>query len=135
MSLLKKSLMFAAGGCGYVGLELLWRGRSHESMFFAGGTCFLLLGKAGSHMKDQPLFVRAAVASGVITAVELATGLLANRRYAVWDYRRMPLNFCGQICLVYSLLWMPVGLGAMKVYELLERRTQTRALRLPDMPH
>ncbi len=105
-----------------MGLELLWRGWSHGSMFLAGGSAFLLLGKLGSHTRHLPLSVRAVAGAGVITAVELAAGLIANRDYSVWDYRRMPLNYRGQICLAYSLLWVPIGLGGMALYTLLERK-------------
>ena len=93
----KKSLLFAAGGAGYVGLELLWRGRSHSSMFLAGGCCFLLLGML-DRAKRLPLLLRGAAGAGIVTAVELVAGLLVNRDYTVWDYRQMPLNFLGQIC-------------------------------------
>lgn len=115
----KKTLLFAAGGTGYVGLELLWRGRSHGSMFLAGGCCFLLLGLLDRTRLPLPL--RAAAGAGIITAVELAAGLLVNRDYTVWDYRHMPLNFLGQICAAYSFLWIPVSLGGMGLYRLLDR--------------
>ena len=45
LGILKEFLLFILGGSAYVALEWLWRGWSHISMFFAGGTCFLLLGK------------------------------------------------------------------------------------------
>ena len=115
MGILRKISMFALGGTAYVGLELLWRGRSHGSMFLAGGTCFLLLGALS---KRLPLPLRGIAGAGIITAVELTVGLLVNRGYHVWDYRGMPLNFMGQICLPYSLLWVPVSFGAMGLYEL-----------------
>ena len=35
MAFLKKCLLFCIGGGAYVGLELLWRGYSHISMFAA----------------------------------------------------------------------------------------------------
>ena len=44
MKFWKQAVLFYLGGCAYMGLELLWRGRSHGSMFVAGGTCFLLIG-------------------------------------------------------------------------------------------
>ena len=116
----KKALgMFLLGGTAYVGLEMLWRGRSHGSMFAAGGLCFLLLGKL-RRVKLHPA-AKSVVGAGLITAVELATGLLANRTYKVWDYRNMPANFKGQICLPYSLLWMPVSMAAMALHRALER--------------
>lgn len=89
-------------------------------MFLAGGSCFLLLGRLDRQRLSLPL--RCAAGTGVITAVELLTGLLANRDYAVWDYRQAPLNFQGQICLPFSLLWVPVGLVGMRLYRLLEKR-------------
>ena len=119
MGILKKSLLFATGGCGYVGLELLWRGWSHGSMFLAGGCAFLLLGQVDRRVSR--LGRKAVMGAWAITAVELMTGLLANRDHSVWDYRGQPLNFLGQICLPYSLLWIPVGLGGMALYRLLDR--------------
>ena len=107
------------GGSGYVGLELLWRGRSHGSMFLAGGSCFLLLGRLCR--KGLGLPAKALLGSGVITAVELLTGLMFNQNYRIWDYRSLPANFQGQICLGYSLLWMPVALGAMGLFRLATR--------------
>ena len=114
MGFVKKAALFAIGGGVYVGLELLWRGRSHVSMFASGGLCFLLLGR----MRRLP--GRVILGPAVITAVELATGLLVNRDYAVWDYRAMPGNFLGQICPLYCLLWVPVSLAAMGLYTLAE---------------
>jgi uncharacterized membrane protein len=54
--------------------------------------------------------------------VELLTGLVFNRDHAIWDYRQLPLHLKGQICLPYSLLWMPLSLGAMELYRCLDRR-------------
>lgn len=115
----KKTGLFCLGGAGYVCLELLWRGRSHPSMFLAGGTCFLLLGQL--QKTKLPLPVRAAAGAGIITGVELLAGLAANRQHEVWDYSHLPLNYRGQICLPYSLLWVPVSLGGMALYALLDR--------------
>src|SRR5574344_2080860 len=64
--------LFCVGGGAYVGLELLYRGRSHISMFGAGGLCFLLLGRL---RKEQlPIPAKVGAGAGMITAVELATG-------------------------------------------------------------
>ena len=118
MKYAKYPILFCAGGLGYMGMELLWRGWTHGAMFFAGGTCFLLLGR----LKDRPPWYRAVVGAGCITAVELAVGLMLNRQYAIWDYRSVPLNFMGQVCLPYSLLWMPVGLGGSSLYRWLHQK-------------
>ena len=91
-------------------------------MFFAGGCCFLLLGKLNNVKPRLPLLFRAVVGAGIITIVELFAGMLINRHYAVWDYRNVPLNFHGQICLPFSLLWIPVSLGAILLYDKIEKR-------------
>ena len=120
MAVLYQIFLFLVGGSGYVGLEFLWRGRSHISMFLAGGVCFLLLGQL-DRAKFSPA-VKCLLGAAVITAVELVAGLLANRDHRVWDYRQMPCNFLGQICLGYSLLWIPVSFGAMWLYRLLAQK-------------
>lgn len=116
----KQLLLFYLGGMGYAALELLWRGRTHGSMFVLGGACFLALGKLGRLRLPRPLL--AVLGSGLITAGELLTGLLINSSYLVWDYRRMPMNFRGQICLRFSLLWIPVSALAMGAYGLISRK-------------
>lgn len=120
MKYAKNAALFVIGGSAYVGLELLWRQRSHISMFGAGGLCFLLLGRIGRKRLSLP--VRAAAGAGVITAVELGTGLLLNRDYRVWDYREVPGNFRGQICPVFTVLWAPLSLTAMELYDWMDRK-------------
>ena len=117
LNFIKKAALFAIGGGVYVGLEMLWRGRSHGSMFAAGGLCFLLLGD----LRRFPLPERIFWGPAVITAVELTTGLLVNRDFAVWDYRAMPGNFLGQICPAYIGLWIPLSLVGMALYTGAER--------------
>lgn len=122
MGILKKTVLFLIGGSAYVGLELLWRGRSHISMLAAGGVCFLLIGHLGKVRPRLPLPARLVTAAGIITMVELATGLLVNREYQVWDYRSLPGNYLGQICPAFTMLWVPVALLAMGLYDWLDRK-------------
>ncbi|MGN1011866.1 MAG: hypothetical protein ACI4QO_07265, partial [Clostridia bacterium] len=57
--ILTPMLMFLSGGGLYLLLELLWRRHTHWSMFFAGGTCFLLIDWANKKLKKEtPLWVR-----------------------------------------------------------------------------
>ena len=92
----------------------------------------MLLGLLDS-ARRLPLPIRIAAGAGAITAVELLAGLLVNRDFSVWDYRDMPLNFLGQICAAYSFLWIPVSLGGMGLYRLLDRALQRPAAeRIPE---
>lgn len=122
MNLLKRCILFYVGGASYMSLEFLWRGRSHGSMFLLGGLCFLLVGGHVSRLRRIPLLLRSVLGAGVITTLELVTGLTVNRDYQVWDYRNQMGQFAGQICLPYFLLWIPVSLVAMKLYATANRK-------------
>ena len=41
---LKLLVLAVIGGAIYVGIEMLWRGHSHPSMFILGGLCFVSIG-------------------------------------------------------------------------------------------
>lgn len=87
-------------------------------MFVLGGGCFLAIG----HLPKLPLFARSVLGSGICTAGELVTGLVFNRDFAIWDYRQVPCNFRGQICLPFTLLWIPVSALAAVLFGCLDRR-------------
>ena len=120
----KACVLFYLGGGSYMALEFLWRGRSHGSMFVLGGLCFLLIGKLGALLRGIPLAVQLLLFSAMITFLELLTGLVVNGSYGIWDYRAVPYNFMGQICLPFTLLWIPVSLGAKELYRLAERKIE-----------
>ena len=82
----------------------------------------MLLGKLNNIRPRLSFPLRAAVGAGVITGVEYAAGLLVNRNYSVWDYRNTPMNLHGQICLPFCLLWLPIGVVAMYLYSLLDKK-------------
>ena len=129
MKIWKTSVLFYLGGTVYMTLEFLWRGKSHGSMFLAGGLCFLLIGHLGEVEPKLPLILRAPVGAAIITMVELGVGLVANRSYAVWDYRDQPGNFLGQICPVFSALWIPLSLVAIGLYHLLDKKIPTAVVK------
>ena len=120
MKIWRKCILFYLGGMIYCGIELLWRRRTHGSMFLLGGACFVLLGTISEIGKKIPYVLRLISAACVITVLELATGLVVNRDFGVWDYRKMPLNFRGQVCLPYFLAWIPLAAAAMWLYPKLD---------------
>ncbi len=121
MRIWKACLLFYLGGSAYMMLEFLWRGRSYGSMFLLGGACFLLMGGIYRHLR-LPLAVKLILSAGAVTVLELLTGLTVNRDFSVWDYRKMPYNYLGQICLNYSLLWIPVSFAGILLYAWADRR-------------
>lgn len=115
-------ILFTVGGASYVALELMWRARSHWTMFALGGGCFLAIGQLGRQEQRLPLPARAVIGSGICTAGELLTGMLFNGDYRIWDYREAPFNYHGQICLPFSLLWVPVSALAAVLFEALDEK-------------
>ena len=121
MGFLRKTALFALGGGAYVAMEMLYRGRSHYSMFLAGGASLLLIGQLNRVTPRLPFFFRAAVGAGIITMVELAAGLLFNRDYGVWDYRGQWGNWLGQICPLFSVIWIALAAVVLLIYDPLEK--------------
>ena len=111
---MKKSefLMFPIGALGYGLIEILWRGYTHFSMLLAGGICFVTFAKIGEKFKKKTLLARAVIGSAFVTAIEFIFGVIFNilLKKDVWDYSKMPFNFKGQICLLYSIFWVALSI-------------------------
>ncbi len=117
MQLKKDLCLFAIGGGCYVGIELAYRGFSHCTMFFLGGLCFWLIGTLGRLRPRPSLPVQMLLGAVICTAGELIFGLIFNRDFTIWDYRQQPWNIAGQICPVFTLLWIPLSLLAALVFD------------------
>ena len=121
MKIWKNCVLFYTGGAAYLSLELLYRGRSHGSMFLAGGLCFLLIGHLNRVEPKLPLPLRGLAGALIVTVVELGTGMVVNRNYQVWDYRDQPGNFMGQICPLFTALWVPLSLAAILLFDRMDK--------------
>lgn len=66
-----------------------------------------------------PLCLQAAVCAALVTAVELAAGMLLNvwLELNVWDYSAMAFNLWGQICPQFSALWWALCLVFIPVFD------------------
>lgn len=86
-------------------------------MALAGGASMVLIRRAQRMPLGLP---ERAVLSGLgITAIEYACGCVWNRSYRVWDYRQMPLNHRGQVCLPYTLMWCGLSAGMLAAMDAL----------------
>ena len=111
----RQLLWMALGGVTYYGLEGVWHipsngGWAHVSMLLVGGLCFVLLGSLNQRRDfyHLPMRVQALAGALLVTAVEFVSGCVLNRwlRLDIWDYSHMPLNLLGQVCLLYTCLWL-----------------------------
>ena len=56
-----------------------------------------------------------------ITDLEI-TGITCNQNYELWDYRDMPFNFMGQVCLQNSVVYsIAATIVVWLVYPLMDR--------------
>lgn len=101
-------ILFSIGAFGYGIIEILWRGFTHPSMLTAGGISFCFFAKIGKKLKNTSLLIKGIAGSVFITGIELIFGIFLNLilKKKVWDYSKMPFNFCGQICALYSFFWI-----------------------------
>lgn len=115
---------FAAliGGFGYCFIEILYRGRTHYSMFFAGAivmSTFYFI----SRNYQLNFWLKCLIGMLIITGIELLFGVVFNILLdeKVWDYSRVPLNFLGQICLPFSIAWFALSGVVFKVLDVIKR--------------
>lgn len=115
-AILKHAVLALCGGCVYFLIEMAWRGHSHWTMAVLGGVCFVLIGDINEFIPwNMPLILQGAIGSGIVTALELVSGIILNLwlGLGIWDYSNMPFNLLGQICLPFTLLWVALSIVAV----------------------
>ncbi len=108
MKLARVCIPFFLGYFLYAMIEIVARGYTHWTMALTGGLVLAMLFQlfTGAPSK-MPVSLQYLLGAIIITAAELLVGLWVNRRmqWDVWDYSDLPLNFHGQISLLYSVFW------------------------------
>ena len=115
-AILKHAVLALCGGCVYFLIEMAWRGHSHWTMAVLGGVCFVLIGDINEFIPwNMPLILQGAIGSGIVTVLELVSGIILNLwlGLGIWDYSNMPFNLLGQICLPFTLLWVALSIVAV----------------------
>lgn len=111
-ALKKITVLLFIGGTAYIFVELMWRGHSHISMFVVGGLCFVLIGCINEYLPwEMGLVWQSLIGAGIVTSMEFMSGVILNLwlGLGVWDYSTMPLNVLGQICLPFTMAWIPLS--------------------------
>lgn len=117
------SILFLVGGLVYAIIELLWDGSTHPAMFCCGGFALIFIGLINEIFKMK-LVVQMILGAVIITALEFITGLLFNQNYEIWDYRDLPFNYKGQICLLFSIIWVGLSYIAIKLDDYLRTKLE-----------
>ena len=112
----KHAALALVGGCAYYGIEILWRGYSHWTMAVVGAICFLIIGGINEFFPwTMPIWAQGLIGAAAVTLIEFVSGCILNLwlGLGIWDYSSLPLNLLGQICLPFSLLWIPLSVVAV----------------------
>ncbi len=114
-------LIATSGGTAYCLLELLYRRRTHWSMFLAGALALLSAGLLDALLANAAFWLHLLAAGLAITLIEFLFGCLFNLRLglAVWDYHKQPGALLGQVCPLSLLLWLGLSAYAIFVFRLL----------------
>ena len=126
---LKEFIIFLIFGLIYIIIELLYRGHTHYSMFIVGGICGVLIGLINDNTPDMPRLPQCILGAIIITIIELLTGLFLNVYLGlnVWDYSNQPLNFMGQICPQFCIIWCILSILVIRIDDWLKEKVLQRA--------
>lgn len=88
-----------------MGIEVAFDNTSHRSMGLVGGVAFVLCGYYDEWFTLPKVLESLAIATTIVV-IEYIAGIIWNKNYQIWDYRQMPFNVNGQICLTFYIVWI-----------------------------
>lgn len=118
LRVIKYIVLFLIGGAAYFGIEILWRGYSHWTMFLLGGLCFVIVGALNNWLPwEMDIEKQAGIGAIIITVLEFIVGVIVNLvlKWNVWDYSLLPFNILGQISLPFTLIWIVLSASIIVV--------------------
>lgn len=119
-------LLWTWGGTVYYFLEVIWKllweepERISWTMLVVAVILCVPVERCGAELPwSCPLWLQALACAALVTAVELAAGLILNvwLCLGVWDYSHLPGNLWGQICPQFSALWWGLCLVFIPVFD------------------
>lgn len=119
--------IFIFGGLFYGLIEIAFRGFTHWSMLIAGGICCIILYLIAARTA-WPLWQKCILGGMAITTVEFIVGIIVNVAlgWSVWDYSNIPMNFMGQICPLFSLIWTALSVPAIFIFSAADKFVRNR---------
>lgn len=122
-NIIKSIILFIIFGFIYCGIEIIWRGYTHPSMFVVGGLCCLLVGYINEITPDMPMWLQCLLSMIIIVTIEFISGCYLNLYLGlhVWDYSNQPYNLWGQVCLSFTAIWYFLSYIAIKLDDYLRR--------------
>ena len=123
--LAKYVYLFWFGGSFYVTLEVIYRQYSHISMLILTGLVFIIIDLLNEIWGwETSLILQILIGTVIATVGEFITGCVVNLWLGlnVWDYSNLSFNLYGQVCLQFTLIWMPIILLAIVLGDVIRWR-------------
>lgn len=119
-------LLWTWGGAVYFLLEVVYKTATGEperiswTMLVLAMLLCIPVERCGEQLPwEVPLWLQAAACAALVTAAELAAGLVLNvwLGLGVWDYSQLPGNLWGQICPQFAAVWWALCLAFIPAFD------------------
>lgn len=99
-------ILISIMGILYFIIEIAYDGDSSYLMMICGGLSGFIGGLLNQFYNfKMKIWLQSIIITIVILALEFTFGVFFNADYSIWDYRNLPFNVSGQICLYFGLIW------------------------------
>lgn len=119
-------LLWVWGGTTYFMIEVAYKTATHEperiswTMLILAIVLTIPVERCGEQLPwAVPLWIQSMACAALVTAAELAAGLVLNvwLGLGVWDYSHLWGNLWGQICPQFAVLWWVLCLAFIPAFD------------------
>ena len=117
--------IFIISGLIYTMLELMWRGRTHWTMFLCAGLCGLVMANVNNNLLefDTDFLKQVVVSALCCTGFEFLFGIMFNRDFSIWDYRELwgTIHILGdQVNILFFGIWIIISVFSLPFLDWLQ---------------
>lgn len=118
-------VIFLTSGLIYTMLELMWRGRTHWTMFLCAGLCGLVMANINNNLLefDTDFLKQVSVSALCCTTFEFLFGIMFNGDFAIWDYRGLwgTIHILGdQVNILFFGIWIIISVFSLPFLDWLQ---------------
>ena len=117
--------IFIISGLIYTMLELIWRGRTHWTMFLCAGLCGLVMANINNNLLefDTDFLKQVLVSALCCTTFEFLFGIIFNGDFSIWDYRGLwgTIHVLGdQVNILFFGIWIIISFFSLPFLDWLQ---------------
>ena len=129
------SVIFLVSGFIYTMLELMWRGRTHWTMFLCAGLCGLVMANINNNLLEfnTDFLEQVFVSALCCTTFEFLFGIIFNGDFSIWDYRGLwgTIHVLGdQVNILFFGIWIIISFFSLLFLDWLQWK-----LKLAEKPY